>query len=66
MNHLELTSSSWTDYSDYSDYADVIDYSDYANDSVLAYWFQTHEPDVPQVNTFFAVHISNARSAPYK
>jgi hypothetical protein len=30
---------------------DYSDYGDYANDNVFAYWFQTHEPDLPQVNT---------------
>src|SRR5260221_2820859 len=46
-DHVEQSSPNWTDYADYSDDIDYVDYADYANESVSAYWTQTHEPDPP-------------------
>src|SRR5260370_169919 len=49
-DHIEQSSPKWTDYADYADYTDdidYVDYADYANESVSAYWTQTHEPDPP-------------------
>ncbi len=46
-DHVGQSSPKWIDYVDYTDYSDGTDYVDYANESVSAYWSQTHEPDPP-------------------
>jgi AAA domain len=54
-NHRNQSMSATTQVSDHVgqfsptciDYVDYTDYADYANESVSAYWPQTHEPDPP-------------------
>ncbi len=55
-DHVEQSSLKWTDYIDYGDYSD---YGDYANESVSAYWPQTHEPDPPPTGSSLQ-HLSEA------
>ncbi len=52
-DHVEQSSLKWTDYIDYGDYGD------YANESVSAYWPQTHEPDPPPTGSSLQ-HLSEA------
>jgi hypothetical protein len=56
-DHVGQSSPKCTDYSDDSDY---VDYADYANESVSAYWTQTHEPDPPPIGASLQ-YFSEAR-----
>src|SRR5258708_33035130 len=59
-DHVGRTSPKCTDYADYSDDSDYVDYADYANESVSAYWTQTHEPDPPPIGASLQ-YFSEAR-----
>src|SRR5260370_4743975 len=62
-DHVGQSSPKCIDYGDYSDDIDYTDYADYANESVSAYWPQTHEPEPPPTASSLH-HLSDPADLP--